>query len=81
MSNIATLYQFPVVVCYAATSHKFQGQSLYKPTIGALDISDAFQVKKVLDNFRFCNLATVINRALLIRYPKGYDCLEMSHYF
>ena len=40
-----------------------------------------FQVKKVLDNFRLCNLATVINRALLIHYPKGYDCLEMSHYF
>ena len=40
-----------------------------------------FQVKKVLDNFRLCNLATVINRALLIHYPKGYDCVELSHYF
>ena len=40
-----------------------------------------FQVRKVLDNFRLCNLATVINRALLIHYPKGYDCVEMSHYF
>ena len=29
-----------------------------------------FQVKKVLDNFRLCNLATVINRALLYIIPK-----------
>ena len=30
-SNTAQVYQFPVVVCFAATTHKFQGGTIVKP--------------------------------------------------
>ena len=36
-SNTAQVYQFPIVVCFTATAHKFQGGTVYKPNKLALD--------------------------------------------
>ena len=35
-SNSAQVYQFPIVVFFAATTHKFQGGTVYKPNKVAL---------------------------------------------
>ncbi|KAJ8369405.1 hypothetical protein SKAU_G00094330 [Synaphobranchus kaupii] len=42
-SSTATVYQFPLVVCYAATCHKFQGQEIAKPQKSAMDFRTVFQ--------------------------------------
>lgn len=42
-SNSATLYQFPVIVCYASTGHRFQGQTVEAPQKVVIDIRSAFQ--------------------------------------
>lgn len=42
-SNTATVYQFPLILCYAATCHKFQGQEIPKPQIAAVDLTSIFQ--------------------------------------
>ena len=39
----AKLLQFPVVLSFAATAHKFQGQSILKPEKIAIDLNDVFQ--------------------------------------
>ena len=41
-SSRATVYQFPIIVSFAATSHKFQGQEIAKPNTAALDQKTAF---------------------------------------
>ena len=41
-SNTAQVYQFPIVVCFAATTHKFQGGTVYKPNKVALDLRTVF---------------------------------------
>ena len=42
-SNTAKVYQFPIVVCFAATAHKFQGQTIVKPNKVAIDLRTVFQ--------------------------------------
>jgi hypothetical protein len=42
-SNTAKVYQFPIVVCFAATAHKFQGQTIVKPNKVAVDLRTVFQ--------------------------------------
>ena len=42
-SNTAKVYQFPLVVCFAATSHKFQGQTIVKPNKVVIDLRTVFQ--------------------------------------
>ena len=42
-SSTATVYQFPLVVCYAATCHKFQGHEIPKPQKAAIDLTTVFQ--------------------------------------
>ena len=42
-SNTAKVYQFPIVVCFAATAHKFQGQTIIKPNKVAIDLRTIFQ--------------------------------------
>ena len=41
-SNTAQVYQFPVVVCFAATTHKFQGGTVLKPNTVAEDLRTMF---------------------------------------
>ena len=41
-SNTAQVYQFPIVVCFAATTHKFQGGTVNKPNKVALDLRTVF---------------------------------------
>ena len=41
-SNTAQVYQFTIVVCFAATTHKFQGGTVYKPNKVALDLRTVF---------------------------------------
>ena len=41
-SNTAQVYQFPVVVCFAATTHKFQGGTIIKPSKLAADLRTVF---------------------------------------
>ena len=40
--NTAQVYQFPVVVFFVATTHKFQGGTVHKPSKLAVDIRTAF---------------------------------------
>ena len=42
-SSTATVYQFPLALCYAATCHKFQGQEIAKPDKAAMDLSTVFE--------------------------------------
>jgi len=42
-SNTAKIYQFPIVVCFSATAHKFQGQTIVKPNKAAMDLRTVFQ--------------------------------------
>ena len=42
-SNTAKVYQFPLSLCFAATSHKFQGQTIVKPNKAADDLRSVFQ--------------------------------------
>ena len=42
-SNVAKIYQFPIVICFAATSHKFQGQTIVKPQKVVIDLRTVFQ--------------------------------------
>ena len=41
-SATAQVYQFPVVVCFAATTHKFQGGTVHKPNRLAADLRTVF---------------------------------------
>ena len=40
--NTAQVFQFPIVVCFAATTHKFQGGTIVKPNKCALDLRTVF---------------------------------------
>ena len=42
-SNTAQVYQFPVVVCFAATTHKFQGGTIVKPNKLVADLRTVFE--------------------------------------
>ena len=41
-SSTAQVYQFPIVVCFAATTHKFQGGTIVKPNKLACDLRTVF---------------------------------------
>ena len=41
-SNTAKIVQFPVKLCFATTSHKFQGQTVVKPKKLAVDLKTVF---------------------------------------
>ena len=41
-TNVATVYQFPIIHCAATTTHKMQGQTLKVPQAVAVDISTVF---------------------------------------
>ena len=43
VSNTAKVIQYPLCLCFAATSHKFQGQTIPKPNKAALDLRTVFQ--------------------------------------
>ena len=42
VSNTAKLVQFPLKLCFAATAHKFQGQTVLKPQKIAVDLRTVF---------------------------------------
>ena len=42
-SNTAQVYQFPIIVCFAATTHKFQGGTVHKPNKLAVDLRTVFE--------------------------------------
>ena len=43
VSNTAKVIQFPLCLCFSATSHKFQGQTIRKPNKCVADLSTVFQ--------------------------------------
>ena len=43
VSNTAKVIQFPLSLCFAATSHRFQGQTIYKPLTLAADFRTVFE--------------------------------------
>ena len=43
VSNTAKVVQFPLCLCFAATSHKFQGQTIRKPNKCVADLRTVFQ--------------------------------------
>ena len=43
VSNTAKVIQFPLCLCFAATSHKFQGQTIHKPNKSVHDLRTVFQ--------------------------------------
>ena len=43
VANTAKVIQFPLSLCFAATSHRFQGQTVYKPNKVACDFNTIFQ--------------------------------------
>ena len=42
-ANTAKVIQFPICLCFAATAHKFQGQTIQKPNKAAMDFRSVFQ--------------------------------------
>ena len=43
VANTAKVIQFPLSLCFAATAHKFQGQTVYKPNKAACDFRTVFE--------------------------------------
>ena len=43
VSNCAKVIQFPIVLCFAATAHKFQGQTVSKPQKLAVNLRSVFE--------------------------------------
>ena len=43
VGNTAKVVQFPLSLCFAATSHRFQGQTIYKPNKVACEFETIFQ--------------------------------------
>ena len=43
VANTAKVVQFPICLCFAATAHKFQGQTVPKPKKTAMDFRTVFQ--------------------------------------
>ena len=43
VSNFAKVVQFSVVLCFAATAHKFQGQTIVKPLKLLVDLRSVFE--------------------------------------
>ena len=43
VSNTAKVIQFPLRLCFAATSHAFQGQTIYKPNKCVCDFRTVFE--------------------------------------
>ena len=43
VSNSARVIQFPLKLCFATTSHKFQGQTVVKPNKLAVDLRSVFR--------------------------------------
>ena len=43
VSNTAKVIQYPLCLCFAATSHKFQGQTITKPNKSVHDLRTVFQ--------------------------------------
>jgi ATP-dependent exoDNAse (exonuclease V) alpha subunit len=41
-SNIATVFQFPLILSFASTTHKIQGQTIVKPKKAAVDLQSVF---------------------------------------
>ena len=42
VKSTVQVYQFPIVVCFAATTHKFQGGTIVKPNKLAVDLRTVF---------------------------------------
>ena len=43
VANAAKVIQFPLSLCFAATAHRFQGQTVYKPNKSVCDFRTVFQ--------------------------------------
>ena len=43
VANTAKVIQFPMSLCFSATSHHFQGQTIYKPNTSANDFRTVFE--------------------------------------
>ena len=43
VANTAKVIQFPLSLCFAATAHRFQGQTVHKPNKVAMDFTTVFQ--------------------------------------
>ena len=44
VSKTAKVVQFPIRLCFAATTHCFQGQTVYNPNKAACDFNSVFEV-------------------------------------
>ena len=43
VGNVAKVIQFPLSLCFAATSHRFQGQTVHKPSVTVCNFKTVFQ--------------------------------------
>ena len=43
VANTAKVIQYPLALCFAATAHRFQGQTVHKPKKVAMDFRTVFQ--------------------------------------
>ena len=41
-ANVATVYQFPLILCFASTTHKIQGATILAPRKVAMDLTSVF---------------------------------------
>ena len=41
-ANVATVYQFPLILCFASTTHKIQGSTIKAPRKVAVDLNSVF---------------------------------------
>jgi len=73
------VYQFPIVVCFAATTHKFQGGNVLKPNKIAVDLRTVFE-----DAMTYVMLSRVQAKAQLFivgclpekKFRTNMKCLE-----
>ena len=72
VSNTAKVIQFPLTLCFAATSHKFQGQTIRKPNKSVADLNSVFQAAQTY---------TVLSRVESISQVFILDSLPTSKFY
>ena len=72
VSNTAKVIQFPLTLCFAATSHKFQGQTIRKPNKSANDLNSVFQAAQTY---------TILSRVESITQLYILDSLPTSKFY
>ena len=78
-SSTAQVFQFPVVACFAATTHKFQGGTIVKPNTLAVDLRTVFEdamAYVMLSRVQDVNQLFIVGQLPEEKFRTSFKCLE-----